>query len=331
MATGNSAPAEQLRREIDYEREQLADALDSLRTELDVTPKLRARLPLFAVVAAGKAFLADDCMGLAQQVAYSSLLAFFPAVAFLLGLFGMVHLYDDVQNLLGAVAPGGVITFIQGLQSDTKGATSVVAFLVGLVGAAWAASGAMGSVVKAVNRAYDRVETRPFWKVKLISLLLVALTALTAAATVILIVFGAPLGAAISRKAHLGGVWDVSWAIARWPVTFAALLLFFALVYYLAPNVDVRNWKWITPGSFVGALLWLILSALFALYATFAGSYSKTYGSLAAGVILLLWLNYTAWAILFGAELNSELDRQADIRAADGPHAGLVKPARRAG
>ena len=144
-----------------------------------------------------------------------------------------------------------------------------------------------------------------------------------------LIVFGAPLGSAISRKAHLGGAWDVSWAILRWPVTLAALLTFFALVYYLAPNVEVRNWKWITPGSLVGSLLFLALSGLFALYASFFGSYSKTYGSLAAGVILLLWLNYTAWAILLGAELNSELDRQADVRAAGGAHAGLTKVSRR--
>jgi membrane protein len=108
------------------------------------------------------------------------------------------------------------------------------------------------------------------------------------------------------------------------------VLLFFAFVYYLAPNKPQRNWKWISPGSLVGSLLWLALSALFALYVTFAGSYSKTYGTLASGIILLLWLNYSAFALLYGAELNSELDRQADIRAAGGPDAGLVKPARRA-
>ena len=126
-----------------------------------------------------------------------------------------------------------------------------------------------------------------------------------------LIVFGAPLGEAIANKAHLGGAWDVSWAILRWPVTLTALLTFFALVYYLAPNLDVRSWKWITPGAVVGSLLWLALSALFALYVTFAGSYSRTYGALATGIILLLWLNYTAWAILYGAELNAQVRRQA--------------------
>ena len=101
------------------------------------------------------------------------------------------------------------------------------------------------------------------------------------------------------------------------------MLLFFAFVYYLAPNIEQRSWRWVTPGSLVGALLWLVLSGLFALYTTFSGSYAKTYGSLAGAIILLLWLNYSALAILFGAELNAELDRQADIHAAGGPRAGL--------
>src|SRR5205807_1253940 len=222
------------------------------------------------------------------------------------GLLGLIGAYDQLQSFLNPIAPRSVTDTIKQLQHDSKGGGSVIAVVAGAFGALWAASGAMGSIVKAVNRAYDRVETRPFWKVRLISILLVFLTALTAAATVVLIIFGAPLGAAISRKAHLGGAWDVTWAVLRWPVTFAAVLLFFAFVYYLAPNLEQRNWKWITPGSVIGALLWLALSGLFAVYVTFAGSYSKTYGSLAAGVILLLWLNYTAWAILFGAELNAQ-------------------------
>ena len=144
-----------------------------------------------------------------------------------------------------------------------------------------------------------------------------------------LIVFGGPIGTAIADKAKLGGAFEVAWGIARWPIAFAAILLLLAFVYFLAPNRDVRHWQWITPGALVGAVMWLALSGLFTLYVTFAGSYSKTYGSIAAGVILLLWLNFTAWAILYGAELNAELDRQADILAAGGEHAGLVKPAHR--
>jgi membrane protein len=284
---------------------------------------------LAAAKQAGGQFMADDCMGLAQAVAYSWMLAFFPAVAFFLGLLGVLHLYDQLQSFLGTVAPHGVIHFIEGLQKDSKGGASVFALLAGGAGAVWAASGAMGSVIKAVNRAYDRMETRPFWKVRLIAIILVLLSSATILVLAVLIVFGGPIGTAIADKAGLGGAFTLLWAIARWPLAFVAVLLLFAFVYYYAPNVDHRRWQWITPGSVVGAALWLALSGLFTLYVTFAGSYSKTYGSLAAGVILMLWLNYTAWAILFGAELNSELERQADIHAAGGRRAGLIKPARR--
>jgi membrane protein len=273
-------------------------------------------------------FMKDDCMGLSQQIAYSSLLAFFPAVAFLVGALGLFDLFDDVERLLDPIAPNGVIKFISSLQQDSQGGTSAVAFAVGLIGAVWAASGAMNSVIKAVNAAYDRVETRPFWKTRAIAVLLVVTSGITTAGIFLLIVVGGSLGEAIAKKAHLGGAFDLTWGILRWPVAFCAILLFFGLVYYLAPNKEQRSWKWITPGSVVGGLLWLALSGLFALYVTYAGNYTKTYGTIASGVILLLWLNYSAFALLYGAELNAELDRQAEIRAAGGERAGLVKPAR---
>jgi membrane protein len=274
-------------------------------------------------------FMSDDCMGLAQQIAYSSLLAFFPAVAFVVGALGIFHLFDNVKSLLDPIAPNGVIKFITTLQHDSKNGASAAAFAVGLFGAVWAASGAMGSVIKAVNRAYDRLETRPFWRVRATAIVLVVVSAVTTAGVFLLIVVGGDLGNAISKKAGLGSAFKLAWGIARWPVAFIAILLFFAFVYYLAPNRDQRSWKWVSPGSVLGSVLWLVLSGLFALYVTFAGHYTKTYGTLASGVILLLWLNYSAFALLFGAELNSELDRQADIRAAGGPGAGLTKPARR--
>ncbi len=268
-------------------------------------------------------------MGLAQEVAYSSLLAFFPAVVALLGLLGLLDLFDQVQSLLATVAPHGVIRFVESLQKDTRGGTGAIAFVLGLAGATWAASGAMGSVIKAVNRAYECEETRPFWKLRLIAIGLVVATAVTTFGILLLVVFGGPLGQAIADKAKLGGAFQLVWALLRWPVTFVAILIFLGLVYYVAPNRTPRSWKWVTPGSLLGGLLWLALSGLFALYVTFAGSYSKTYGTLASGIILLLWLNYSAWALLFGAELNSELDRQVDIDAAGEAHAGSTQIVRR--
>ena len=209
--------------------------------------------------------------------------------------------------------------------------------VAGIIAGSWNDKGGMAGVspfarlmvVKAINRAYERPETRPFWKVRLLSTFLVVLTGLITAGLFLLIVFGGPIGEAIADHAHLGSAFDLLWALLRWPIAFVAILLFFGVGYYLAPDQEQRDWKWLSPGALVAAILWLVLSALFALYTAFAGSYDQTYGSLAGAIILLLWLNYSAFALLFGAELNAELDRQADIHAAGGPQAGLVRPARR--
>jgi membrane protein len=305
------------------------------RSEVGQTPSGPERLSfrewLNVFKRAFKEFMADDCMGLAQQIAFSSLLAFFPAMILLVGLLGLIGAYDDLKEFLGVVAPGAVINAIDIAQQSAAGQEAAASFAVvlGAFGAIWAASGAMNSTIKALNAAYDRAETRPFWKVRLTAIALVLASGIALAGLFLLIVFGGPIGEAITSKAHLGGAFELVWAILRWPLAFSAILLFFALVYWAGPNVDQRHWKWITPGSLVGALLWLALSGLFALYTSFSESYDKTYGSLAGGIILLLWLNYSAFALLFGAELNSELDRQADIHAAGGENAGLVKPTRR--
>jgi len=278
-----------------------------------------------------KEFVADDCMGLSQQIAFGSLLAFFPAIILLVGLLGLIGAYGDLKEFLGIVAPGAVLEAIDTAQESAAGreVSASVAVVLGAFGAIWAASGAMNSVIRAVNAAYDIVETRPRWKTRLTSIVLVLASGLAFAILFLLVVFGEPLGEAIAEEARLGGAFDFAWTVLRWPTAFAGVLLFYALVYYAGPNVDQRDWKWITPGSLVGTVAWIALSGLFALYTSFSSSYDKTYGSLAGGIILLLWLNYSAFALLFGAELNSELDRQADIHAAGGERAGLVKPARR--
>ena len=259
--------------------------------------------------ASGKEFLADDCMGLSQQVAYSSLLAFFPAMIFLIAFLDLIGAYGALLDFLDPVAPQSVTNIVHQLERDS-GSASVVLLALGIFGALWAGSGAMSSVVKAVNRAYDRDETRPIWKVRLISLVLVLASATVLAGILLLIILGGKLGDAIAARANLGSAFTWFWNIARWPIAFTVVLLLFALIYYLAPNQDERRWRWISAGSLVGSLMWLVLSGLFALYTSFSSSYSRTYGSLAAGIVLLLWLNYSAWAVLFGAELNNELDRR---------------------
>src|SRR5919199_1641925 len=207
MAAGHNSgrTTEDVRRDLEAEREQLATAAESLRDSLgettDISEKMRSKLPVFVV-----------------------------------GALGLFHLFDDVKSLLDPIAPNGVIKFVTSLQNDSGSGASAAAFIIGLFGAVWAASGAMGSVIKAVNRAYSRQESRPFWKVRAIAILLVVLTGVATALIFVLIVVGGDLGNAISKKAGLSGAFDWTWGILRWPVAFAAILLFFALVYYLGPN-----------------------------------------------------------------------------------------------
>ena len=206
----------------------------------------------------------DDCMGLSQQVAYSSLLAFFPAMAFVVGALGLFNLFDDVKRLLDPIAPNGVITFIDSLQRDSHGGTSAAAFVIGFFAAVWIASGAMTSVIKAVNRRTNATRRDLSGRRAPLRSSSSSPSGITTAGIFLLIVVGGSLGDAISRKAGFGGAFQWVWGIARWPIAFCAILLFFGLVYYLGPNKEQRSWKWVSPGSVVGGLLWLLLSGLFA-------------------------------------------------------------------
>ena len=292
--------------------------------------RLSAREWLDALRRTFKEFVADDVIGLASEIAYSSILAFFPTAILLIGLLGLLNAYDDLKEFLDAIAPQAVLETIDDVQENTRNrSTSMTAFVLGAGGALWLASGAMYAVIKAINRAYDRVETRPYWKLRLTGAGLVLVTGVVVVILLLLIVFGGPLGEAIADHLGLGAAFDWLWAVLRWPIAFFSVLLFFAIVYYVAPNQDVRNWRWVSPGSLIGGLLWLGLSGLLALYTSLFDSYNETYGSIATGIVLLLWLNYSSVALLFGAELNAELDRQADMHAAGGPRAGLVHHARR--
>jgi membrane protein len=290
--------------------------------------RLTARDWLGVFKRSGREFLSDDCMGLSQQIAYSSLLAFFPAMIFLLAVLNLIGAYGVLQDFLEPIAPQSVLNIIEQLQRDTTGGFSVLAAALGIFGALWAGSGATSSLVKAVNRAYDKPETRPLWKVRLISLVLLLASGTVLAGMFLLIVLGGKLGDAVVAHGY-GGAFTWFWNLARWPLAFVVILLLFAFIYYVAPNVEQRSWEWITPGSLVGSLTWLALTGLFSLYTSFSGSFSRTYGSLASGIILLLWLNYSAWAILFGAELNSELDRRAEIRPREDPTPAPSSPAGR--
>jgi membrane protein len=162
----------------------------------------------------------------------------------------------------------------------------------------------MSAVITSFNVIYRAQETRPWWKQKLIILgLTIALAGLIIVALV-LVLYGGKLGEFIAAHVDLGRAFQVIWPVLSWLISFAAMFLSYSIIYYFGPNLEVRKWYWVTPGAVVGVSLWLIASLGFRVYLHFFNSYSATYGSVGAVVILMLWLYITGFAILIGAEVN---------------------------
>jgi len=254
-------------------------------------------------------FVADDCTGLAKEIAYSSLLAFFPAIVALIGLLDLLDAYGTLRSFLDPVAPKAVLDLIDTFAQDSGGKGSAVALILGTATALWASSSAMSTVVQTVNTAYELHETRPLWKRRILALVLVLACAVVTVGLVLLVIFGGTLGHAIADRAGYGSAFTVVWNLVRWPLAFVTVMLLFELVYYLGPN-DERDWRWFSAGSALGAVSWVALSGLFALYTALSNSYTRTYGTLVGVIILIVWLNYTAYALLFGAELNAQIERE---------------------
>jgi membrane protein len=250
-------------------------------------------------------FTEDDALGLAQQVAFNSLLAFFPAAIFTVAVLGAVGAYDDLRSFLAPVVPSDALGVIDTIARDA-GPSGFAAIALGAAGALWAASGAMATVSKAVNRARECETKRSFVRERLLGAVLVLALVGVVAVLLLVIVFGEPLGRALAGSAGLGTTFETTWDVVRWPLALLALLAFFSLVYNLGA-VERSRWEWLTTGTVVGAGLWLALSGLLGLYASATGSYSRTYGTLASGIVLLVWLELSAVALLFGAELDSVL------------------------
>jgi membrane protein len=166
----------------------------------------------------------------------------------------------------------------------------------------------MGAISESLNAAYDLKETRPWWKVRLTAVgLTLALTFLIVSALV-LVLYGHDIADAVAGWVGLGSAFATAWKIIQWPLVFVFVLLAFALIYYFGPDSKQQDWKWITPGAVIGVVLWLLVSFAFKAYLSFFNSYSATYGTLGAVIILMLWFYFTGTAILVGGEINSEIE-----------------------
>jgi membrane protein len=250
----------------------------------------------------------------AAALTYYSLMSLFPALLVavaVLGLFGQESLIGDSADYLKkAGAPtdtvGAVTSALESAQSQRS--TALTALILGLALALNSASGAFAATGRALNRAWRVEEGRGFVGRKVSSLMWTLVVLVLVIITFVLVFLGGGLASDVFGWLGLGETAADVWRIVRWPAALVSAMLVYAVVYYAAPNVEIRRFQWITPGSVVGVLVWIVASAGFFLYVSNFSSYSATYGAFAAAVILLVWLWLTNVALLFGAELNAAID-----------------------
>ena len=207
--------------------------------------------------------------------------------------------------------PQGAVVFLQdqllGIASTKAQGAFTVGAVVSLLLALWGVSGAFRSVMEAMNVMYEIEEDRPFWKQLLISIFLSLGVAALLLCALVLVVFGPEIGGAVADSVGLGSIFQITWSIVQWPVLIFLVVFAFALVYYYAPDVEQR-FRWVSPGSIVAVLMWLLFSLAFAVYVERSGSFHPTYGSLAGIAILMLYIYYSAFIMLVGAQLNQVIE-----------------------
>jgi membrane protein len=264
-------------------------------------------------------FREDNLTDWAAALTYYGILSIFPALLALVSIVGLVgtSATEPLVDNLATFAPGPardiVTNAIEGLAS-APGAAGVL-FFVGLAGALWSASGYVGAFMRASNAIYDIDEGRPIWKTVPLRLAITLATLCFLVAAAIIVVVTGPLADRVGGLIGLGDAAVTAWDVAKWPVLLLIVSLIFAILYWAAPNVRPLGFRWVTPGGVLAVVVWLVASGLFALYVANFGSYNKTYGSLGAVIIFLVWLWISNLAILLGAEFNAELQRGREVQA----------------
>ncbi|WP_426502186.1 YihY/virulence factor BrkB family protein [Dactylosporangium sp. McL0621] len=277
--------------------------------------------------------LGDDSATVwAAALTYYGVLSIFPGVLLLvtvLRLFGKDTVQKVIDNI-GEVAPGSAGGILgdaaKNLQQGQQGTAGLLA-VVSIVGALWSASGYVGAFMQASNAIYDVPEGRPVWKTLPIRLGVTIVTGVLLTVAALLVVFTGPVAEQAGRWIGAGGAAVTTWNIVKWPVLVAIVALLFAILYWASPNAKHGGFRWVSPGSLLAVVMWVIASAGFGFYVANFGSYNKTYGSLAAVIVFLIWLWISNLAILVGAEFDAELQRSRAIQAgheeADEPYVGL--------
>jgi membrane protein len=266
-------------------------------------------------------FRDDDLTDWAAALTYYSAMSLFPALLVLVALVGLFGQYpettDAILKMVRKIGPESTVDTVRGpIQSVVRQKGGAGALLgIGLLGALWSASGYVGAFMRASNRIYEVEEGRPFWKLRPIQLLVTIVVILLTALVALSIVATGPVAEAIGEGIGLEDAAITAWQIAKWPVLLAIVITIFAILYHIAPNVRLPGFRWVSPGAILAIVVWLIASVGFTLYVANFGSYNKTYGTLGAVIVFLVWLWITNLALLLGAEFNAELERGRELES----------------
>jgi membrane protein len=287
---------------------------------------------LAIVIRAGKESMKDHITNLSAALAYYAFLSIPSILLIAVGVFSFVGSRDAVDEIiqrLEAVAPEEALTLVEqtlNRVAETSTGSGYTMIAIGSVLALWTVTGAMDTLMWALNSAYDREETRGFFKRRLTALVMIVLLLIAFLLVFGLLVLGPHLSGWIGDAVGLEAVVKVLWWTAQWPILILGLFLVFATILYLGPNVDHPRWQFLSVGTTISVLVWLLASGGFALYVSMFASYNKAWGSLAGVIIMLTWLWISGLALLFGAELNAEAERSRELRRGEPAQEELQAP-----
>jgi membrane protein len=260
----------------------------------------------------------NNLFGRASELAYSYLLAVFPMLIFLLSCFGLFAsqssgLLDKLFFYFSQALPPAAYKVVTGTLSEVTNNSGGAKVTLGLLLALVSASGGMNSMISALNGAYSVRDSRPWYKTRAIAIALTVAISILIFSALFMVLVGGNVADWIGYHLDIGSFAIITWKIIQWPAALLFVVLSFSLIYYFGPDVKEQHWYWITPGSLLGVLLWVAFSAGFRVYLHFFNSYSRTYGSLGAVIILLLWFYVTGLAFTVGGQINAEIEHAAAL------------------
>lgn len=264
-------------------------------------------------------FSRDQCPDLAAGLTYYAVLSLFPALLAMVSLLGIVGQADETTaallDILRGIAPGSTVNVIRGpIEELTTSQTAGFTLAIGIVGAFWTASGYVRAFARAMNRIYEVDEGRGLIRFRATMLGVTILAVVIVAMLAALLVLSGPVAEAAGRMLGLGGLFLTVWNIAKWPVIILLVIVIVAVLYYVTPNVRQPRFRWLSPGSFIALVAFVLASAGFSAYVANFGNYNKTYGAIGGVVIMLLWLWILNVSLLFGAEFDAETERGRELQ-----------------